>query len=192
MTHLDLRLKTLFILNSQHLSIHILKKIYVTLIFYSPSHLCTSKYFCHVLSANVIKTVLWALLIAKLCQVWHIMKHIKHNYTGLSWAGHNKRTFDLFILFMYIYLFITQHNGTDIRCFEGPYNCHADRRNVQQSCCPSIQLVHLQCGPWEFVSIYPSRPHNHRPRVDHTSPGSSLTVNRCNCLHNQGCTNCQT
>ncbi len=43
--------------------------------------------------------------------------------------------------------FITQHNATDVASFEGACNCHADCRNVHQSCCPWIECSFLYHKP---------------------------------------------
>ena len=66
--------------------------------------------------------------------------------------------------------FATQHNATDVLSFKGLFNWHADCRNVQQSCCQTIEcsflmlIWHLQRRFREFGSTS-NRPHNCRPCV---------------------------
>ncbi len=65
--------------------------------------------------------------------------------------------------------FITQHNATDVTSFEGACNCHADCRNVHQSCCRELNvhfstISRLQRRFREFGSTS-NRPCNRRPRV---------------------------
>ncbi len=55
--------------------------------------------------------------------------------------------------------FITQHNATDVACFEGACNWHAYCRNVHQSCCPWIEYSFLYHKPspkafqgiWQYI-----------------------------------------
>ncbi len=67
--------------------------------------------------------------------------------------------------------FITQHNATDVTSFEGAWNCHADCRNVHQSCYLWIECSFFYHKPppkafqriWQYIQP--------QTTCNHTSPG---------------------
>ena len=59
--------------------------------------------------------------------------------------------------------FVTQ--STDVSCFEGACNCHADCRNVHQSCCQIIvnfSTISRLLRLFRLFGSTSNRPHNHK------------------------------
>ncbi len=73
-----------------------------------------------------------------------------------------------------MWIFIAQHNATDVAIFEEACNWHADCRNVQQSCCPWIECSFLYHKPspkafrriWQYIQ--PAS--QNQTTCNHTSP----------------------
>ena len=72
--------------------------------------------------------------------------------------------------------FLTQHNATDVECFEGTCNLHADCRNVRQNCCPwtECSFYYHKPSPKAFQTIWQHIQLAWQQQImcNHTSPGS--------------------